>query len=95
MALTELDRKGIVSAMASHGGIEMVQVASDVLVLMRRCCASRAVFAYIKSKSWSQEDEGKGLPGHCLMRSSAHTDAAAAVHSHCSLLFKSTRTHSA
>lgn len=41
-----------------------------MLVLMRRCCASRAVFAYIKSKS-SAEEEEEGLPGHCLMRSSA------------------------
>lgn len=34
MALTELDRKGIVSAMAFHGGIEVEEVASRVLVLV-------------------------------------------------------------
>jgi hypothetical protein len=56
---------------------------------------SIVVFAYIKSKNSPEEREEEGLPGHCLMRSSAHSDAAVAVHSHCSLLFKSTRTHSA
>lgn len=37
---------------------------------MTRCCASRAVFEYMKSKSWSEEEK-EGLPGHCLMRSAA------------------------